>query len=110
MLVYLEEADVKRLVQALAERFPGAELVCEVYSPVVIRLHPRPAAVARPRWGLKEDRDVEGWAPGVRLLSRWSYLDKPEPRQGAFRLMRHLPFIAGAVRVVHYRLGEAVRE
>ena len=26
MLVYLEEADVKRLVQALAERFPGAEL------------------------------------------------------------------------------------
>ena len=45
MLVYLEEADVRRLVQALAVRFPGAELVCDAYSPVVVRFHPRPLAV-----------------------------------------------------------------
>ena len=107
MLVYLEEADVKRLVQALAERFPGAELVCDAYSPVVVRFHPRPPAVARPRWGLKDDRDVEAWAPGIRLLSQWYYFDKPEPRLGAFQLMRYIPFIARAVRIVHYRLGEA---
>ena len=107
MLVYLEEADVKRLVQALAEHFPGAELVCEAYSPVVLRFHPRPAAVAQPHWGLKDDRDVEAWAPGIRLLSQWYYFDKPEPRLGAFRLMRHIPFIARMVRIVHYRLGEA---
>jgi O-methyltransferase involved in polyketide biosynthesis len=107
MLVYLEEADVKRLVQALAERFPGAELVCEAYSPVVIRFHPRPPAVARPHWGLKDDRDVEAWAPGIRLLSRWYYFDQPEPRLGAFQLMRYLPRLARMVRIVHYRLGEA---
>jgi O-methyltransferase involved in polyketide biosynthesis len=105
MLVYLEEADVKRLVQALAERFPGAELVCEAYSPVVVRFHPRPPVVARPRWGLKDDRDVEAWAPGIRLLSQWYYFDQPEPRLGAFRLMRYIPFIARMVRIVHYRLG-----
>jgi len=70
VLVYLEEADVKRLVQALVERFPGAELVCEAYSPVVIRFHPRPPDMPQPRWGLKDDRDVEGWAPGIRLLSQ----------------------------------------
>src|SRR5512136_1650830 len=105
VLVYLEEADVKQLVQALAGRFPGAELVCEAYSPVVIRLHPRPAAVAQPRWGLKDDRDVEAWAPGIRLLSQWYYFDQPEPRLGAFQLMRHFPFIARMVRIVHYRLG-----
>src|SRR5512136_3471188 len=29
MLVYLVEADVRRLVTALAERFPGADLVCD---------------------------------------------------------------------------------
>jgi O-methyltransferase involved in polyketide biosynthesis len=107
MLVYLEEADVKRLVQALVERFPGAELVCEAYSPVVIRFHPRPSVVARPRWGLKDDRDVEAWAPGIRLLSQWYYFDKPEPRLGAFRLMRYIPFIARMVRIVHYQLGKA---
>lgn len=107
MLVYLEEADVKRLVQTLAGRFPGAELVCEAYSPVVIRFHPRPQVVAPPRWGLKDDRDVEAWAPGIRLLSQWYYFDKPEPRLGAFQLMRHIPFMARMVRVVHYRLGAA---
>src|SRR5512136_2780168 len=107
MLVYLEEADVKRLVQALAKRFPGAELVCEAYSPVVIRAHPRPQAVAQPHWGLKDDRDVEAWAPGIRLLSQWYYFDNPEPRQGAFQLMRYFPFLARMVRIVQYRLGEA---
>ncbi len=109
VLVYLEEADVKRLVRALVERFPGAELVCDVYSPVVVRLHPRPTAVAHPRWGLKNDRDVETWAPGICLLGQWYYFDKPEPRLGAFQLMRYIPFFARAVRIVHYRLGEAVR-
>ena len=106
VLVYLEEIDVKRLVQALAERFPGAELVCDVYSPVVVRFHPRPPAVPRPRWGLKDNRDVEEWAPGIRLLSQWYYFDESEPRLGALRLMRHIPFIARTVRIVHYRLGE----
>lgn len=109
VLVYLEEADVRRLVQALARRFPGAELVCEAYSPVVVRFHPRPKAVARPHWGLKDDRDVEAWAPGIRLLSRWYYFDRPEPRLGAFLLIRHFPFLARMVRIVHYRLGETER-
>jgi O-methyltransferase involved in polyketide biosynthesis len=107
MLVYLAEADVKRLVQALAERFPGAELACDAYSPVVVRFHPRPPAVPRPRWGLKDDRDVEAWAPGIRLLSQWYTFDEPEPRLGALRLLRHIPFVARMVRIVRYRLGEA---
>ncbi len=109
VLVYLEDADVKRLVQSLAGRFPGAELVCEVYSPAVVRFHPRPAAVAQPRWGLKDDREIEAWAPGIRLLSRWYYFDQPEPRQGAMQLMQYFPCLARVVRIVHYRLGEATR-
>ena len=109
MLVYLEEADVKRLVQALAERFPGAEMVCDAYSPVVVRFHPRPPDMPRPCWGLKDDRDVEAWAPGIRLLSQWYYFDKPEPRLGVFQIMRYVPFIARVVRIVHYRLGEVAK-
>lgn len=107
VLVYLEEADVKRLLQALSQRFAGAELVCDVYSPVVVRLHPRPQAVARPRWGLKNDREVEAWAPGICLLSQWYYFHQPEPRLGVFQLMRYFPSLARMVRIVHYRLGEA---
>jgi methyltransferase (TIGR00027 family) len=107
LLVYLAESDVRRLVRALAGRFPGSELVCDVYAPLVIRYHPRSPAVAQPRWGLKDDRAVEAWAPGICLLSRWYYFDQPEPRLGALRFMRYIPFIARMVRVVHYRLGTA---
>ena len=106
ILVYLREDEVKRLVQALAERFPGAELVCDAFSPIIVRLHPRPNAVAQPHWGLKNDRDVEAWAPGIRLLSQWYYFEKREPRLGAMQLMRYIPFLGRAVRIVHYRLGE----
>jgi O-methyltransferase involved in polyketide biosynthesis len=106
ILVYLHEDEVKGLVQTLAERFPGAELVCDAFSPIVVRFHPKPNAVARPHWGLKNDRDVEGWAPGIRLLSQWYYFEKSEPRLGAMQLMRYFPFLARAVRIVHYRLGE----
>jgi O-methyltransferase involved in polyketide biosynthesis len=108
VLVYLEEADVKRLVQTLAKRFPGAELACEVYAPFVLRTHPRSEAVAQPRWGLKRDRDVEAWAPGICLLSQFNYFEKPEPRLGAAQVMRYFPSLARLVRIVHYRLGENV--
>jgi O-methyltransferase involved in polyketide biosynthesis len=106
VLVYLEESEVRRLVQALAARFPGAELVCEAYSPVVVSHHPRPTDLPPVRWGLKDDRDVEAWAPGIRRIGRWGYFDEPEPRLGVYRVMRYLPFLGRMVRVVHYRLGE----
>ena len=107
MLVYLEEADVKRLVQALAQRFPGAELVCDAYSPVVVRFHPHPPDVPPVYWGLKDDHDVEGWAPGIRLLDQCYYNDQPEPRLGVYQLVMHIPFFARVIRIVHYRLEEA---
>ena len=98
---------VRRLVQEIARRFPGAELVCDAYSPVVVRYHPHPPDMPRTRWGLKDDHDVETWAPGNCLLSQWNYFDEPEPRLGVLQLMRYFPSLARMVRIVHYRLGEA---
>jgi O-methyltransferase involved in polyketide biosynthesis len=106
VLYYLKEGDVKTLVRGLAGRFPGAELAFDVYSPVVIRYHPHPPDVPMVHWGLKDDREVEAWAPGVRLLDRRYYFDRAEPRLGVYRLVLFIPFFAKVVRIVHYRLGE----
>jgi len=35
-----------------------------------------------------------------------TYFDQPEPRLGRFRLLRCMPGMGGAVRIVRYRLGE----
>jgi len=36
VLMYFEEAQVKSLVLALREHFPGAELVCDAFSPFLV--------------------------------------------------------------------------
>lgn len=107
VLYYLEQARVKELVCALAGRFPGAELIFDVYSPVVVRFHPHPPDVPPVYWGLKDDHDVEAWAPGVRLLDQCYYNDQPESRLGVYRLVMHIPFFARVIRIVHYRLEQA---
>jgi len=107
VLYYLEEADVRKLVCGIAARFPGAGLVFDAFAPLVIRTHPHTPDVPAVHWGLKDDRDLEAWAPGIRLTGRSDYLGQPEPRLGAFRFLRYVPFMAGMIRIVQYRLGES---
>lgn len=110
VLSCLHESEVKGLVLALKERFPGAELITHATSPLLVRIHNLELASmrveARLQWGLKRNKDVEGWAEGIRLLDSWRYFDRPEPRLGRYGLMRYVPGMSGAVRIVHYRLGE----
>jgi O-methyltransferase involved in polyketide biosynthesis len=106
VLYYIELTQAQELVRELARRFPGAELIFDAYSPVVVRFHPHPPDVPTVHWGLKDDREVEAWAPGARLLGRCYYFDQPEPRLGIYQLVRLLPFFAKVVRIAHYRLGD----
>jgi O-methyltransferase involved in polyketide biosynthesis len=106
VLYYLKEAGVKTLVRAFAGRFPGAELAFDAFSPLVVRCHPRTPDVPPVHWGLGDDRELEAWAPGIRLTGRSYYLEQPEPRLGAFRIFRYLPFLGRVIRIVQYRLGE----
>jgi O-methyltransferase involved in polyketide biosynthesis len=109
---YFAEAQVKSLVVALREHFPGAELIFDAFSPFIVRANNLRMALskmsARYHWGLSRGRDVEGWTPGVRLLSEWFPLSLPEPRLAKFQWARNIPLIAKAMGVYHYRLGDAV--
>ena len=109
VLPYFEEAQVKGLVLLLKERFPGAELVCDAMTPLMIRMHNVELAFtrigARLHWGLQHGRDVEGWGAGISMLSEWFYFDSPEPRMGPSQLMRYLAPFAKGVGIFHYQLG-----
>jgi O-methyltransferase involved in polyketide biosynthesis len=110
VLPYFEQAQVKDLVLRLKERFPGAELVCDAMTPLVVWLHNWELAFsrigARLHWGLRDPRDVEKWGAGIRLLDKWYYFDRPEPRLGASRLMRYIPPLGKGSGVFHYQLGD----
>jgi O-methyltransferase involved in polyketide biosynthesis len=107
---YFGEAEVRRLVLVLQERFPGAALVFDAMTPFMAWLHSRHPAISKLHtnlWGIKRGQELETWSPGIRLLDEWFYFDRPEPRLGQTRLMRFVPLLNKGSSIVHYRLGSA---
>ena len=119
LFMYLPAADVRDVVVALRRRFPGSELVCEVFNnlwlrprmkPIVDRKLQRQFAFGDDNTfqsGLDDSDDMEAWADGIHLLDEWSYFDDGEPKLGALNLMRHVPILRKTQWTVHYGLGEA---
>lgn len=115
LLMYLREDDVKTLVLALRERFPGCQLACDVYSTLTAQKannHPsikKTGAVLR--WGLDDAKAIESWGAGIRLREEWYFSRAEEIARlgGAYRLMFKLAgsfAVANkAQRIVRYDLG-----
>ncbi len=108
VFMYFEEAQVKSLVLTLHDRFPGAELVFDAFSPFLRWGHnvrvTRTRVGAYLHWGLKHAQDLERWGAGIRLLDERYPFQYPVPRmRNAFK-MRLFPFLATAVGVFHYQL------
>ena len=111
VFMYFEEAQIKSFVLTLRENFPGAELVCDAFSPFIVRANNLRFKIsetkigARYHWGLKNGKDIERWGSGIRLLDEWRIFDHPEPRLSYPGWVRHIPLFAKAIGIFHYRLG-----
>lgn len=109
VFVYFGEEEVRALVLKLCDRFPGAELVFDGWTPFFIWLGNRQLARTRfaglLRWGFWRARRIERWARGVRLLGEWGFFDEPEPRLARYRWAAPLFRLLKPMRVLHYRLG-----
>jgi methyltransferase (TIGR00027 family) len=113
LLLYFDEARVKGLILALQRRFPGAELVCDVCTPLAARmdnLHLRfTRSSARIHWALRDPHDVEAWATGIRLVESFSYFDDPEPRMGLPSWFGSIPSLSRAASIQRFELGMSPR-
>ncbi|WP_374689799.1 class I SAM-dependent methyltransferase [Promineifilum sp.] len=113
VLPYFEETRVKGLILMLRQHFPGAELICDAMTPLLVKLKNleliASGVKARLHWGLRRGRDMERWGGGIRLLEEWFYFDEPEPRLASSRWMRYFPPFGRGVGVFHYRLGDGDR-
>jgi O-methyltransferase involved in polyketide biosynthesis len=116
VLMYFEETQVKSLVLTFRERFPGAELVCDAFSPFLVRANnlrlriSRTEIGARYHWGLKRGKDLERWGDGICLLDEWFPFDRPEPRLARVQWVRHIPPLAKVMGIFHYRLGKTAND
>jgi methyltransferase (TIGR00027 family) len=117
LLMYLEPERVKELVLILQSRFPGAELVCEVFNKAWLGPMMKKIASGKMqrrfqmgknaefKFGLAQSDEMEQWNPGIIFLDEWSYFDSDHPRLGALRWFRNAKLFRYTQWVVHYRLG-----
>jgi O-methyltransferase involved in polyketide biosynthesis len=117
VLMYFPEAEVRRLVLALRERFAGAELAFDAAWPLLMWLYNLGFRLrhvdARLRWPLRPSYDaLEAWAPGIQLLEAWnltSLKEFPSRRKRLRAMVRLFPSLGKMGAVLHYRLGESSR-
>jgi len=114
LLMYLEEADVRRLVLRLHETFPGCRLIADVFSRQTARSaanHPSLKYTgATIGWGIDDPCELEAWAPGLRLVEEWYFTDDPDLARlnfgyrVAYRLAGAFKMVQRAHRIVYYQL------
>lgn len=68
LVMYLTEADVRKILSIICGRFAHAQIIMETMSPFIVR-HVKEKSIeaskARFTWGLKSGKDLEGMAPGL---------------------------------------------
>ena len=115
LLMYLSEADTRALLLHLRERFPGCELVCDVFSRLTAErvkahpsLHKTGAAI---QWGIDDPHEIESWAPGIQLKEEWFFNQSPDLNKlgwlyaALFRLSGAFSAARNAHRLLCYQLG-----
>jgi methyltransferase (TIGR00027 family) len=111
VFMYFQEAQVKSLVLTLRDRFPGAELVFDTYSPIHVWRHNLQWSASKisfpTHWGIWHGQEIEGWGNDIRLLGEWGYLDSPDARVDSIRWLRPIEALFRTIRTYHFRLGNA---
>jgi len=111
VFMYFEGAQVKSLVLTLCDRFPGAELVFDAYSPIHVWRHNLQTSTSKidfpTRWGIWHGQELEGWGDRIRLLGEWGYFDSNEPRLAPIRWLRPVESLSRTFRIYHFRLEKA---
>jgi O-methyltransferase involved in polyketide biosynthesis len=109
VFMYFTETQVKSLVLTLCDRFPGAELVFDSWTPLQIWIG-NIVLGGLLRWGFWRGQKLESWGDAgpagasIRLLDEWGYFDRPEPRLAPFRWMAPIFRSLKPMRIFHFQL------
>lgn len=111
LFMYFPEKRLRPLFQAMAERFPGADLYFEMLAPIMVgksRKHDTvkmTASIPEFLWGIQHSADLNAWSPNIRFVDEWNYFDYQKKRWGPLGIVARLPLLRPlfASRIVHVR-------
>lgn len=111
LLMYFEQSQLEELFAAMADRFPGAEMLFEMLAPFLVgkaAKHDSLKTIDESpefRWSLRDARDMETFHPNIRFVEEWHLFDHCRSRAPLFGFLCSLPFIRPrmAQRIVHLR-------
>lgn len=110
LFMYFDEGDVRAVFRRLAQRFPGAEMIFEVLTPLAVGMSRFDECVSKVgggkvefKWSLPDCRELETWNLGIKLYCEWNVLDYCKRRWGYLAFMAPLFFNLLGNRVVRVR-------
>jgi methyltransferase (TIGR00027 family) len=110
VFMYFTETQVKRLVLTLRDRFPGAELVFDAYSPIHVWRHNLQYLISKIKfpthWGIWHGQEIEAWGKDIRLLGEWGYFDEKTSRLNRIQWLRGIEAAARTFRIYRFQLGK----
>ena len=117
VFMYCREDDVKSLFRTLADRFPGSEMLCEVFSSKWLtgwRKRAMESKLQRElklgpgttfQFGIPKSEAMEAWRPEIKLIDDWSYFDSEELESPVMKWLGRFPRFRQVQWTVRYRLG-----
>lgn len=107
LFMYLPEVEVKALITALKQAFPGSRLIFDAFSALTARRVKEHPAIqktgARVQWGINDPKQIEQWIPGIHLQEEryFSQFEGLRRLKWTDRLLFHLTGLIPAARQAH---------
>lgn len=96
LVMYLTEADVKRILSIIDRRFRSAKVIMETMNPWIIR-HMKEKSIEATRaeftWGIKSGKDLKALAPGFTWIRDVSLVEGMKVIYPVYRLFGRIPAI-----------------
>lgn len=104
LLIYFQEDEVKGLLDKLVDVLPGAEMLCEVTTPLLVERHKKlqHKRVVPFLWGVRSGKEIEQLNSKIEFITEWNYFDyhKNRRKKANIRLTREF-----SGRIVHLKFG-----
>ena len=97
VLMYMEEREIKELIENIAENFPNSHFIFDTIPTFFSKRTKLHTAVketkATFKWGIDKPSDIEKLSKHIKLINAYSYGNYYKKRWGIFCLLMYIPFL-----------------